>query len=186
MCQSKWKCQTYFYKTCQYTLSFLRAWQSSFRCGLLPGFQWLSLGPKVTKDIANSSNSHTPAQRTFRENSPGLGSQPVFLGAQSSSFGTLSSTPHTFFSLLTQTRIAYRVFEGECLESPSLYQEQRDSLSCCTWRTIHLLYLGYELVSGSVVSVLLYFLILIRIRNKLAPAGFRVISKNINEWLQAW
>lgn len=81
-----------------------------------------------------------------RESSPvlHLGSQPVFIGAQSSSFGTLSSAAHSFFSLLTQTRISCRVFAAECLESPRLYQKQRDSVSCCTWRTIQLLYLGYE------------------------------------------
>lgn len=52
--------------------------------------------------------------------------------------GLFLQPPHTF-SLLTQTQISWRVFEGEW-DGQCHYQEQTDSvLLCCTWRSFPLL-----------------------------------------------
>lgn len=63
MCQANESSRLIFTKRVNTRCLSLRAWQSSFPCGLLPGFQWLELEPKVTKDTTNSLK-YKPAQRT--------------------------------------------------------------------------------------------------------------------------
>lgn len=129
-CECQVKVAGSFLQKVSVVFVFPRAWPSSFPCGLLPGFQWLWLEPKVRKD---SSLPYEPAQKTC--SSPQL---PLHLQSQ------LVCTDSE--RKLTHPQMSCGVFAGE-QERGCVYLEPRDSvLLCCPWRTVQLQCLGYELI----------------------------------------